>query len=72
MEGSDHKIRESKDKIRTSVKIKRGTGTRDQDTYQIKARGRTPDEVAHRIERTIGELKDRGTFEEIRQLQPDD
>jgi len=72
MEGSDHKIRESNDKIRTSVKIKRGTGTRDQDTYQIKARGRTPDEVAYRIERTIEELKERGTFEEIRQLQPED
>ena len=72
MEASDHEITETADKIRIQTKIKRGTGTRDQDTHNIKARGRTPDEVARRMEKTISELKDRDVFENVRQIQSEE
>ena len=69
MKGSDHEITETADKIRIQTKIKRGTGTRDQDTHNVKVRGRKPDEVARRMEVTIFELQKRDVFEEVRQIQ---
>lgn len=69
MKGSDHEITETADKIRIQTKIKRGSGTRDQDTHNVKVRGRTPDEVARRMEKTIAELKDRDVFETVREIQ---
>lgn len=66
-----HNVNESHDKIRMSVKVKRGEGTRDQDTHTIKARGETPEEAAHNLDETVRELEDRGTFERIRRIQPD-
>jgi len=69
MKGSDHEITETADKIRIQTKIKRGTGTRDQDTHNVKVRGRNPDEVARRMEVTIFELQKRDVFEEVRQIQ---
>jgi len=69
MKGSDHEITETADKIRIQTKIKRGTGTRDQDTHNLKVRGRTPEEVARRMEVTIFELEKRDVFEEVRQIQ---
>ena len=72
MRASDHEITESHDKIRIQTKIKRGTGTRDQDTHNVKVRGRTPDEVARRMEVTIFELQERDVFESVRQIQSEE
>ena len=69
MEASDHEITETADKIRIQTKIKRGTGTRDQDTHNLKVRGRNPDEVARRMEKTIAELQKRDVFETVREIQ---
>jgi hypothetical protein len=69
MKGSDHEITETADKIRIQTKIKRGTGTRDQDTHNLKARGRTPEEVARRMEVTIAELEERDVFDTVREIQ---
>lgn len=69
MEASDHEITETADKIRIQTKIKRGTGTRDQDTHNLKVRGRTPEEVARRMEVTISELEERDVFETVREIQ---
>lgn len=69
MKGSDHEIRETADKLRIQTKIKRGTGTRDQDTHNIKVRGRDAEQVARRMEKTIFELQRRDVFENVRQIQ---
>jgi hypothetical protein len=65
-----HNLNESADKIRLSVKLKRGTGTRDQDATTIKARGETPEEAAANLDETVRALEDRDAFERIREIQP--
>lgn len=72
MEVPDYEITESHDKIRIQTKIKRGTGTRDQDTHNVKVRGQNPDEVARRMEVTIFELQERDVFESVRQIQSEE
>lgn len=69
MSGTDHELTETADKIRIQTKIKRGTGTRDQDTHNVKVRGSEPEEVARRMEVTIFELQKRDVFENVRQIQ---
>jgi hypothetical protein len=66
-----HNLNESADKIRLSVKVKRGTGTRDQDATTIKARGETPEEAATNLDETVRALEDRDAFERIREIQPE-
>ena len=72
MKASDHEITESHDKIRIQTKMKRGTGTRDQDTHNVKVRGQNPEEVARRMEVTIFELQKRYVFETVRQIQSEE
>lgn len=62
----DYNINESADKIRLSTKIKRGSGTRDQDTHTLKGRGETPSEAAENLDESLRELEDRGFFERAR------
>lgn len=59
-------INESNDKIRLSVDVTRGTGTRDQEKHKLKARGETPEEAAESLSEVLGELEDRGVFERVR------
>lgn len=66
-----HNLNESADKIRLKSQIKRGSGTRDQDTHDLKARGETPEEAAENLSETLKELEERDVFERIRDLQFD-
>jgi len=64
-------LNESADKIRLKTQVKRGDGTRDQDTHDIKVRGETPTEAAENLSETLAEMEDRGVFDRVRSLQPE-
>ena len=65
-------LNESADKIRLSTKLKRGTGTRDQDTHDIKVRGETPEAAAENLSEALAELEARDVFERTREVGNDD
>lgn len=67
-EQREHVIRESTDKIRAETQVKRGTGTRDQDTIKVKVRGDEPGEVVAKLNETITLLET--TAENARAIQP--
>ena len=69
---TNRNLNESADKIRLKTQLKRGTGTRDQDTHDIKVRGETPKEAAENLERVISELKQRAVFAKTRQVGSDE
>lgn len=71
MTNENHNLNESKDKIRLKTQLKRGEGTRDQDTHDIKVRGETPEEAAENLSKVIEELEDRDVFERARGIQGD-
>ena len=64
-------LNESADKIRLKTQVKRGDGTRDQDTHDIKVRGETPAEAAENLSETLAELEGRDVFKRVRNLQPE-
>jgi len=64
-----HNVRESADKIRVETKVKRGSGTRDQDTIKVKVRGDDPDAVVERLNDVVRQLD--GTAASARALQPE-
>lgn len=66
---TNHNLNESADKIRLKTQLKRGTGTRDQDTHDIKARGETPEEAAENLSEALAELEDRDVFERARAIE---
>jgi len=66
-----HNLNESADKIRLKTQLKRGEGTRDQDTHDIKVRGETPEEAAENLSETIAELEERDVFARARSIQPE-
>lgn len=61
-------LNESLDKIRLKTQLKRGTGTRDQDTHDIKARGESPEEAAENLSEALAELEERNVFERAREV----
>lgn len=61
-------LNESADKIRLKTQVKRGSGTRDQDTHDIKVRGETPAEAAENLSAVLAELEDRDVFARARQV----
>lgn len=61
-------ISESADKIRVETSLKRGDGTRDQDTIKVKVKGDDPDEVVDRLNATIENLCE--TADQARAIQP--
>jgi len=63
-----HNVRESADKIRVETKVKRGTGTRDQDEIKVKVRGDDPEAVVERLNSVVSNLQE--TADEARGLQP--
>lgn len=67
-EVEQHNINETTDKCRVQTKIKRGTGTRDQDTHNIKVRGETPAAAASNLAAIIRELESRDVFTDTRRL----
>ena len=68
---TDHRINESADKIEVTLKLKRGSGTRDQDDGKLRAKGDSPEAVADDLEGTLDELEQRGLFERVRNVQPE-
>jgi len=68
---TNHNLNESADKIRLKTQLKRGEGTRDQDTHDLKARGETPEEAAENLSDVISELEERDVFERARNIQPE-
>jgi len=72
MTDEQHNINESHDKIRLKTQLKRGSGTRDQDTHDIKARGETPEEAAENLSEALAELEDRDVFERAREVGNDE
>lgn len=68
---TEHRISESADKLTVKVKLKRGTGTRDQDKGSIKAKGDSPQAVADQLERTLDEMEERNLFSRVRETQPE-
>jgi hypothetical protein len=73
MSDEDHvqrNISESADKIRVETKVKRGDGTRDQDTIKIKVKGDEATEVVQKLNRTVELLA--FTAEDLRDIQPGD
>lgn len=69
---TNHNLNESADKIRLSTKLKRGTGTRDQDTHTLKARGETPAEAADNLSEVLAELEKQNVFDRMRAVGNDD
>jgi len=65
-------LNESADKLRLSTKLKRGTGTRDQDTHTLKARGETPAEAVENLSDALAELEQRDVFQRARQVANDE
>jgi hypothetical protein len=65
---TERRITESADKIRVETKVKRGTGTRDQDELKVKVKGDDPDEVVDRLNATIQNLRE--TADTVREIQP--
>jgi hypothetical protein len=72
MSEETHTVNESNEKIRVTTTLKRGTGTRDQDTHKLKVRAENPVEAAERMDYLISELQERGTFDRVREIQNDD
>lgn len=67
----DHVTRESADKIRLKTQVKRGEGTRDQDTIDVKVRGDDPDETVAKLHQTLAALERHGVADHIRGVQPE-
>lgn len=57
---------------KVSAKVKRGTGTRDQDTLKIEARGETAEEAAERFQWLLSQAQESEWDESLRALQPDE
>jgi hypothetical protein len=72
MSDEDHvqrNISESADKIRVETKVKRGEGTRDQDSIKVKVKGDDPSEVVARLNATVTQLH--ATADDLRMIQPE-
>jgi len=64
------KVSESADKIVVKTKVKRGTGTRDEDKIDVKVKGDNPTEVVEKVNETISRLHN--TAEDLRNMQPEE
>lgn len=63
-------ISESADKVRLETKVKRGSGTRDQDTVKVNIKGADPEDTAERLAETLAALEEQGVSETLRETQP--
>jgi hypothetical protein len=67
-----HNVNETADKIRVQTKVKRGSGTRDQDTHNIKVRADTPEAAADKLAAVVAALEDRDVFADVREVGNDE
>ena len=65
----NHNVNESADKIRVETKVKRGSGTRDQDEIKVKIKGDDAQEVVEQLNATVALLQETG--ETLRAMQPE-
>jgi len=70
MPEKNHNVNESADKITLKTKIKRGTGTRDQDEINIKVKADDPEEAAEKLHETVIAVGDKNTVNALRGTQP--
>jgi len=70
MTDKNHNVNESADKIRLDTKVKRGSGTRDQDTVKVQVKGDDPEEAAARLKDTLDALEENGVAQTLRDTQP--
>lgn len=70
MSNETHHINESADKVVLKTKIKRGSGTRDQDEINVKVKAADPATAAQKLDATVNEILDHGTAETLRATQP--
>jgi len=68
---TQHRITESADKIVLKTKLKRGTGTRDEDKFNAKVKGDNPDEVAERMAALMDALDEHDLVQTARDTQGD-
>jgi hypothetical protein len=68
----NHNLNETSDPYRVNVTVKRGTDTRDQDSYKLKARGHSATDAAEGTAALVRELEKRDVFARIRNLQPEE
>jgi len=66
--GTTHTVNESADKIRVETKVKRGSGTRDQDEIKVKIKGDDAEEVVEKLNNTVDLLQE--TSDTLRSMQP--
>ena len=52
-DNTTHNLNESADKIRLKTQLKRGSGTRDQDTIEVKVRGDDATEAVEKLNKTL-------------------
>jgi hypothetical protein len=71
MSDETHHVNESADKITLTTKIKRGSGTRDQDEIKVKIKAADPVAAAQKLDATVNRILDHGTAETLRTTQPD-
>jgi hypothetical protein len=65
-----HHINESADKITLKTKLKRGTGTRDEDKYDLKVKGNDAEDVAETMATLQAAMQDHGLVDTTRAMQP--
>lgn len=71
MSDETHHVNESADKITLTTKIKRGSGTRDQDEIKVKVKANSARDAASKLDTTVRAILERGTADTLRQAQPD-
>jgi hypothetical protein len=62
-------ISESADKINLEMKVKRGTGTRDQDTIKVKVKGDDPEATVDKLNATVERIRE--TAQAARDINPE-
>ena len=62
-------VSESADKIVLKTKVKRGTGTRDEDKLDVKVKGNDPSETASRLAATLDALDANDVVDTLRQTR---
>lgn len=70
MTESDETIENVASGVSITAKLKRGTGTRDQDTLKIKAKGKTAEEAAQNMDETLESVDE--WAEQFRSIQPEE
>jgi len=63
-----HNVNESNEKVRVTTTLKRGSGTRDQDTHKLKVRAENPQEAAEQMDVLLQELENADVYERVREI----